>query len=162
MESPPSPSAKIHLQVAPAFAKEVKPAMIRRAVRAALGSAGAQFSGELSVVITDDAQVRQLNSTYRGVDASTDVLAFGEREETGTFVSSPTAAPYLGDVVISYPRAVEQATACGHSAQEELSILVVHGVLHLLGHDDEEADDMAEMWQLQRAAVAALGICWQE
>jgi probable rRNA maturation factor len=115
----------------------------------------------LTVVITDDVQVKELNRTYRGVDASTDVLAFSAADEEGTFVPSPETPAYFGDIVISYPRAVEQAAAYGHSAEEELSILVVHGVLHLLGYDHERMEDRVEMWSTQSTALATLSIHWQ-
>ena len=152
---------KIHLQIAPAFAPKVKRASLHRAVRAAFESAGRERTGELTVVITDDAEVKELNRVYRGVDASTDVLAFGDASEAGAFVPSPEADLYLGDIVISYPRAVEQATEYGHSTERELSVLVVHGVLHLLGYDHEEVDDRGAMWRVQSAALGRLGIHWK-
>jgi probable rRNA maturation factor len=116
---------------------------------------------ELTVLFTDDAQIRELNRVYRGVDAVTDVLAFGEAAEAGNFVTPPEAVDYLGDVVVSYPRAVEQAAAYDHPAEEELAVLVVHGVLHLLGYDHEALNDGAEMWRVQSNALARLGIHWQ-
>jgi len=152
---------RAHFQIAPAFAKEVRLASLRRAIRAAFESAGRERAGELTVVITDDAQVKELNRTYRGVDAATDVLAFAGADEAGAFVPSPETAEYIGDVVISYPRAAEQAVAYGHPTEEELSILVVHGVLHLLGYDHEEEEDREEMWRVQSAVLGKLGIHWQ-
>jgi probable rRNA maturation factor len=115
----------------------------------------------LTIVVTDDVHVRRLNRDYRGVDACTDVLAFGDRPEPGAFVSAPEASVYIGDVVISYPRATEQAADYGHAVEEELSVLVVHGVLHLLGYDHETPEDRDEMWRLQGAALGRLGLCWQ-
>jgi probable rRNA maturation factor len=67
----------------------------------------------------------------------------------------------LGDIVISYPRAVEQAAEYGHSVLDELLILAVHGALHLLGHDHESAEDKEEMWCAQAEVLAELAIPWQ-
>jgi probable rRNA maturation factor len=161
MKDAPNRFPTIHLQGTSSFAEAVSMATVRQAVEAALEGAGEEHSGELTVLITDDAQVEELNRVYRGVAASTDVLAFGDSEETDSFVLSPEVAPYLGDIVISYPRAVEQAAAYGHPTEEELSILVVHGVLHLLGYDHEEVDDREAMWQVQSTALAQLGIRWE-
>ena len=152
---------KVHFRIRSAFAPKARRGRLRRAVQAALESAGRECKGALTVVITDDVQVKELNRRYRGVDASTDVLAFGAADELDAFVPSPEIPAYLGDIVISYPRAVEQAAAYGHSAEEELSILVVHGVLHLLGYDHEQTGDREEMWATQSTALAALSIHWQ-
>jgi len=152
---------KVHFRIAPVFAKEVSRAGIRRAVQAAFEGAGTGRGGQLTVVVTDDARVRELNRTYRGVDASTDVLAFSDSDVAEAFVTPPESAAYFGDVVVSYPRAVDQAAAYGHSTGDELLILVVHGVLHLLGYDHEEVDDREAMWRVQSAALLELGIHWQ-
>jgi probable rRNA maturation factor len=147
---------KVHVRIDDAFIAEVKPAGIRRAVGAAFESAGEIRGGDLTVAITDDAQVHELNRAYRGVDAATDVLAFGGADETPQFVSSPEAVTYLGDIVISYPRAVEQAAQYGHSIEEELLTLVVHGTLHLLNYDHEGIEDKERMWRVQDDALRRL------
>jgi probable rRNA maturation factor len=151
----------IDLQVSSEFVAQVRPDLVERAVRAAVAVAGRACSGELTIVITDEQQVRALNRDYREVDAPTDVLAFGGADDRGAFVMAPEAAAYLGDVVISYPRAVEQAAEYAHAVGDELSLLVVHGVLHLLGYDHEIAEDKKEMWNLQERALDGLGIRWE-
>jgi len=153
--------AKIHFRVAPEFSRKVKRASLRQAVRATFESSGEKRAGELTVVITDDVQISELNRIYRGVDSPTDVLAFSAAEEDKGFIAFPKVVAYLGDVIVSYPRAVEQAAAYGHPIEEELLLLVVHGVLHLLGYDHERASDKDDMWRRQGAALAALGIHWQ-
>lgn len=155
------PQAKIHLVIAPAFARKVKKSRLWQAAQAAFESTGKGPGGELTLVITDDAQVQALNYAYRGVDAPTDVLSFGHASATQGFVSSPEATGYLGDIVISYPRALDQAETYGHPIDEELALLVVHGVLHLLGFDHEQSSDKEAMWRLQSAALTQLGIDWQ-
>lgn len=150
--------SKVHVQIDDAFVAKVKPAGIRRAIGAAFESAGERRSGELTVAITDDVQVHDLNRVYRGVDAATDVLAFGEADDTAQFVSPPETGTYFGDIVISYPRAAEQAAYFGHSVEEELFTLVVHGALHLLNYDHETVEDKKRMWHVQGDALERLGI----
>jgi probable rRNA maturation factor len=106
----------------------------------------------LTVVVTGDSVVRRLNRTYRGVDATTDVLAFGNQGED-TFTQLPD---YLGDVIISFPKAQSQAGQAGHPVEAELQLLVVHGVLHLLGHDHEISEEKAAMWAAQAEILRGL------
>jgi len=112
---------------------------------------------EVAIVITDDESLQELNRRFRGIDAPTDVLAFPD-DTRGPFVSAPGLPRYLGDIAISYPRAAEQAAEAGHSVQAELQLLVVHGVLHLLGYDDQEASERARMWAAQEAILRTLGV----
>ncbi len=113
---------------------------------------GAGLQPDLSIVIGDDALVRKLNHQYRDVDATTDVLAFPAGE-----IDPDTSGLYLGDVIISLPRAFEQATAGNHPVNEELQLLVVHGVLHLLGYDHLEKADKKQMQVIQDKILSALG-----
>jgi len=113
-------------------------------------------SGELTLIITDDEALRALNQAYLGIDSPTDVLSFGG--EAPDFVNPPVAEVYLGDVVISYPRAHAQASAAGHPVEAELALLVVHGVLHLLGYDHGRPDDQAVMWERQAGILSQLGL----
>jgi probable rRNA maturation factor len=110
-------------------------------------------SADMTIVLTDDVQLHELNREYLGVDAPTDVLSFPASEsdpETGT--------PYLGDILISIPRAKQQAEASGHSVEDEVQLLVVHGTLHLLGHDHAEAAEKARMWKAQAEVMSSLGL----
>jgi probable rRNA maturation factor len=161
--------SSVHIEVDSAFSRKVKKTALRQAGQAALECVAKKGGAELTVFITGDARVHELNRTYRHVDAPTDVLAFrfaqdsafGQAGDGVPFVSSPDAASYLGDVAISYPTAAEQALAYGHSTQEELQVLVVHGVLHLLGYDHEQPKEREEMWRLQSAVLDQLNISWQ-
>ena len=112
--------------------------------------------GELTLVVTDDEGIRALNRDFLGVDAPTDVLSFSAQEDGGPFVAAPETGGYLGDVILSYPRAVEQAREQGHSTEQELNLLVVHGVLHLLGYDHADAAEKAAMWAQQEAILELL------
>jgi probable rRNA maturation factor len=134
-------------------------ALLQMAVQAAAAEAGFSGPAEMALVITDDTRMQELNRVYRGVDATTDVLAFGEEPDAeARFVSAPDAGiAYLGDVLISLPQAGRQAAERGHPLQSELCLLTVHGVLHLLGHDHAELEEQRRMWDAQRHALRRLG-----
>ena len=119
-------------------------------------------SGELALVLTDDPSIQELNRDFLGEDAPTDVLSFSALEEAGPFVTAPGAGGYLGDVIISYPRAVQQAREQGHAVELELNLLVVHGILHLLGYDHAEADEKRAMWAVQRSVLDQLHLAHVE
>jgi probable rRNA maturation factor len=112
------------------------------------------LDGELTILITDDERMASLNKRHRGISRSTDVLSF----PSGDSPTIPDMVRYLGDIAISLPRAQEQASTGGHSARDELCLLVVHGTLHLLGHDHAESDEKARMWAAQGEILGELGI----
>ena len=112
----------------------------------------ANINGDASVVLTGDEKLRELNAQYLGIDSPTDVLSFPSGE-----VDPDTQELYLGDVIISLPRAALQAAAGGHAVEDELALLVVHGMLHLLGHDHADADEKALMWSKQAEILDRLG-----
>lgn len=146
----------IHLQVSESLAKSIPIAPeilsdLERAGMQTLQQAGIQGS-DLTIVITDDAELHELNHRFLGIDTPTDVLSFPTDE-----TDPDSGVPYLGDILISYPRAVAQADAGRHPIQDELRLLVVHGVLHLLGHDHAEPDERDRMWELQGEVLKQLG-----
>jgi probable rRNA maturation factor len=105
---------------------------------------------EFSLVITDNATIQQLNKSYKGEDSPTDVLSFSmsdyeEDNESDNFIVPPDGVKHLGEVIISSHRALEQSQQYGHDLSTELAILLVHGILHLLGFDHGDADDMTTM-----------------
>jgi len=108
---------------------------------------------EVSILLTDDVEIHRLNKLYRKVDSSTDVLAFAMREG----VDGELNQEILGDIVISLLRAEQQASIYGHSLKAEISFLVSHGVLHLLGYEHEENSDTLVMDQKQKEIVRSLG-----
>jgi len=126
--------------------------LLERAAQAALAFSGAD-DADLSLVVTDDAHIQNLNRDFLHQDAPTDVLAFPADE------SDPeTGRRYLGDVIISLPRAAGQARERGHPVEAEVQLLVVHGILHLLGHDHAGQEDKAAMWAAQTVILEKLGI----
>lgn len=105
---------------------------------------------ELSLVITDNQTIQQLNKNYKGEDSATDVLSFSmsddvEDNESDNFIMPPDGVRHLGEVIISSPRALDQSQQYGHDLSTELAILLVHGILHLLGFDHGDANDMTAM-----------------
>ena len=127
--------------------------LIEQAVHAALTHQKESLEVNLSVVLTDNRRLHKLNRDYLGVDAPTDVLSFPASE------SDPeTGARYIGDILISIPYAAKGAKQAGNSLEAELQLLVVHGVLHLLGHDHAKPKEKAKMWKAQAEILKSLGL----
>jgi probable rRNA maturation factor len=122
------------------------------AAQEALTQAEGAKDADLTLVITGDDQIQELNRQFLGIDAPTDVLSFPSEE-----FDPDSGLRYLGDIILSYPRALAQAAGSEHPVQDELRLLVVHGVLHLLGYDHAEAAEKAEMWALQAEILKQLG-----
>jgi probable rRNA maturation factor len=124
---------------------------LERAALETLLSSEEQTSANLSIVITGEAQLQELNRQYLGIDAPTDVLSFSSNEK-----DPDTGETYLGDILISYPRALQQALAGGHPVVDELQLLTVHGVLHLLGYDHDLPTEKERMWAVQAEVLQRL------
>lgn len=130
-------------------------ALLERAARLTLDLSPDHSNADMTIVLADDRQLHELNLDYLGVDAPTDVLAFPASE-----ADPETGVEYLGDVVISIPRAAQQAQAAGHSLEAEAQLLVVHGTLHLLGYDHAAAEDKAVMWEMQAKVLEQIGLSY--
>jgi probable rRNA maturation factor len=139
------------LEIADALV-ELYPAILERAAQQTLQEAGAIANAEATIVLSDDAHLQALNRQFLGIDAPTDVLSF-----PGGDTDPDSEELYLGDVIISLSRAQAQATAGGHPVQDELQLLVIHGVLHLLGYDHAEEDEKEKMWEIQAKILESLG-----
>ena len=111
-----------------------------------------EASAELGILLVGDQRMRSLNRQYRGKDRSTDVLAFAMRE------APHSSADLLGDVVIAVPTAVRQAKQGQRSLDEELAVLLVHGILHLCGYDHERSEkDARRMQRRERMILRSIG-----
>ena len=110
-------------------------------------------TANLTIVLTDDRQLHELNSDYLDVDSPTDVLSFPSLE-----TDPETNEIYLGDILISIPRAAEQAQAAGHPLEAEVQLLTVHGTLHLLGYDHSSDEEKDVMWNEQAKVLERLGL----
>jgi probable rRNA maturation factor len=129
----------------------VDAALVEQTALAALAHESA--AGDLSVMLSDDEQLQQLNRDYLGIDAATDVLSFPASE-----TNPESGERYLGDILVSVPRASQQAAAAGHPLEAEVQLLVVHGVLHLLGYDHAEPQEKRRMWAAQADILDSLGL----
>lgn len=126
----------------------------RRAVLATLNAHNLE-DYEVSVLLTDDSHMTELNREYRGINAPTDVLAFAMREDEDSNLMNPNI---LGDIVISLETAERQAITETHSLEEEVAFLTVHGVLHLLGYDHQTEEEAAVMFNKQNAILQRLQV----
>lgn len=131
-------------------------ARLHETVAAVLAHEGVEGEVSLTVLMTDDEQMRQLNRDFAGLDEPTDVLSFPAGE--GEDMMPEELDGYLGDIAISVMKAERQAEEGGHSLTAELQLLTVHGVLHLLGYDHYEPDDKGVMWSAQKAVLDGLGV----
>jgi probable rRNA maturation factor len=128
--------------------------LLRQVIGRALAAEGIGGPVEIALIVTDDAEIRRINQETRGIDRPTDVLSFPLEGGAGAgFVTPPGQPRQLGDIVISLPRAVEQAAEYGHSLRREVSYLAVHGTLHLLGFDHESESERAAMREREEAAL---------
>lgn len=141
------------IQLAPQIEAEIDEERLHHLAVETLRLEGVAQSFELGLFITDDEGIEELNRRYRGVDEPTDVLAFGGEVEG--FVSPPDQLQ-LRDIVISYPRAASQAQERGHSVAWEIDLLFLHGLLHLLGYEDETPEKRVRMWARQEEVLGAI------
>jgi probable rRNA maturation factor len=107
----------------------------------------------VSILVSDDGKIQALNKEFLDVNTPTDVLSF-----PAGFDDPESGHIYLGDMIISFPRAQAQAEAGGHPVMEEIILLVVHGMLHLLGYDHAGEEEKERMWQVQDAILEELGV----
>ena len=149
----------------PGAASEGNCALIRKVIRTALAAEGVDFPCEVDVLLTGDDGIHAINREMRQVDRPTDVLSFPEFDLTPGELPGPEDADLgtglvpLGDMVISMERVAAQAREYGHSNRRELSYLVVHSVLHLLGYDHlDEGPQKAQMRAREEAILGELGI----
>ena len=162
------PSSTIHILGKRVYLPQGRTSLMRQAARAALAQARQlPQPASFSIRLTNDAELHQLNREFRGVDAPTDVLSFGgegfvdgHMNPIGQRRSGRDAGEvlpdYLGDIVISMDHCKAQASAYGHSIDDELILLVIHGTLHLLGYDHMNARRKKLMWAAQERAFTQL------
>jgi probable rRNA maturation factor len=129
---------------------------LRRVVNNTL-QAHCQGPAEVSLTLTTDPRMHQLNSQYRGIDKPTDVLAFALEE--GEQFHLPAGMPrQLGDVVVSLDTTRRQAAESGNSFESELAWVICHGTLHLLGFDHQNPQELSAMRDAERRVLAALNV----
>ncbi|RLC94970.1 MAG: rRNA maturation RNase YbeY [Chloroflexi bacterium] len=150
---------RLGIQVDERFKGGVRESWLQWVVECALSQSAVDRDVEMGIFITDDETVRKLNRDYRGVDEPTDVLSFALTEERSDgesppFVMPPDGLVRLGEVVISYPRAAEQAQEKGHIIETEIALLVAHGTLHLLGYDHDRPERERQMRAIEERVLS--------
>lgn len=130
--------------------------LIEAAVLKSLEMEGVATDLEISVLLVDNAGIREINREHRQLDRPTDVLSFPQFNGKEELAGVPHAA--LGDIVISLEKAREQAEEYGHSMEREVGFLTVHSVLHLLGYDHDTEERTAEMQDREKTILTAMGL----
>lgn len=148
--------SNVELQIDERWAPQVDQDRLRRAVTTTLEAEGVVGAPGVTVVLVGDEEMASLHEAYRNEPGTTDVLSFPYDQATPDPGSE--MAGYLGDIVICYPQAARQAEEEGHSTQDELDLLAVHGTLHLLGYDDEDPNNRLLMWARQARVLRQLGL----
>ncbi|RWA61837.1 MULTISPECIES: rRNA maturation RNase YbeY [unclassified Mesorhizobium] len=128
--------------------------LVDRAVAAAFAETGVDGASELSIVFSDDAHIRTLNAGWRGKDKPTNVLSF----PAFPFPKGAPLPPMLGDIVLAAETVAREAALEDKPLANHITHLVIHGLLHLLGHDHETDAEAEEMEAIERAALARLAI----
>jgi probable rRNA maturation factor len=121
---------------------------LKGVIKTVLTAEQTELNSEVSLLITSQQKVHDLNRTYLGEDRPTDVLSFPmlpPYQENPGFITPPDGFKHLGEVIISLPQAITQAAEHGHTMEREITILTIHGVLHLLGYDHGEPEEEARM-----------------
>ena len=144
---------------------------IRQVAEAALDYEGCPYEAEVSVLLTGDEEIQEMNRQFRSIDRATDVLSFPavdfpspgdfgwlEEPEAAFCFHPETGELVLGDIAISVPKVREQAEAYGHSPRRELAFLVAHSMFHLMWYDHLEDGEREQMEQKQREVLDQLGI----
>jgi len=140
-------------------------------VSASLDFVGCPYESEISILITDDDRIREMNRSFRGIDSATDVLSFPmqdfpapgsfdflESANAGDAFDPETGELLLGDIVINAGRVISQAQEYGHSLKREYAFLIAHSMLHLTGFDHMEEEEKEQMEQAQREIMERLQI----
>ena len=132
---------------------------LKSVIETALAVENTAPNSEVSLVITGQEKIQELNRTYLDEDQPTDVLSFSmypATDDKSEFVAPPDGLNHLGEIIISLPQAEIQAGEHGHSLDREVAILLVHGVLHLLGYDHAEPEDTKKMQEHEKIILAML------
>ena len=134
--------------------------LLRSCCRAALEEGGYNESSEISITFVGNEKIREINRDFRGIDSCTDVLSFPMAGNREFELNKDTGCYSLGDIIISTERALEQAKELGHSLKREVSFLVIHSTLHLIGYDhpDEDGEMTSAMRACERRVVSRLGL----
>ncbi len=142
----------IYIQADPPFQTEIDSKRLEEIIRVVLRHENVPDNPDISLVISDNAELQRLNKEFLDIDAPTDVLSFPSDE-----VDPESGNLYLGDIVISFPLALTQAQQGGHSVEAEIELLLIHGLLHLLRYDHSDPAEKQQMWSVQSDLLKETG-----
>lgn len=155
------PEYSIDINIKRGLGSENSRTWLKNTVKAVLISEKIKEPVALDLLITDDRQIHRINKKYRGIDSPTDVLSFAlnEKNSEGLDIEFPPEQDgirNIGEIIISFPRVCEQADEHGVSVDEELTLMITHGVLHLLGYDHIDDSDAKKMSQREKSITAKI------
>ena len=132
--------------------------VIKNVIEAALDYEKCPYEAQVYVLLTDNEEIHEINKEHRQIDRPTDVLSFPLGENGEYDINHDTGAKLLGDIVISVPKAVEQAKLYNHPLQREIGFLTVHSMLHLLGYDHEDGGlEAVHMREKEETVLTQIG-----
>jgi probable rRNA maturation factor len=153
------PSHKIDITVKRGTGFSCSHAWMRETVKAVLSAEKIAESVSLDILITNDRQIRRMNKKYRGIDRPTDILSFALNEKNELDIDFPPeqdGVNNLGEIIISYPRVTEQSDEHGVTVEDEFTLLITHGILHLLGYNHEDDSDARKMRRREKAIISRI------
>ena len=142
----------INIDVLEQYSSKINPEILINTANAVIQNIYNGEEVDLSLVITSDSVINDLNLRFRDMNSPTDVLSFPSE-----YIDPENSHKYIGDIIISYPRAVDQAVIASHPIENEITLLIVHGVLHLFGYDHGTPDEKEKMWEIQSRILVHLG-----
>ena len=152
---------EVNISIADEFKGRITQRWLRNVAEQALKAEKTGQNVEMGILITNQENIRILNRTYRSKNEPTDVLSFymipEAKQPEETFITPPDNVKHIGEVVISYPQALKQAREAKHTVKNEIAVLLVHGILHLLGYDHEELEEEQKMKPREAAILNRIG-----
>ena len=152
---------EINIYIEPEFRSSIKRTWLKAIAAKVLDALELSAQAEIGLVITNDNEIQRLNKLYRGIDKPTDVLSFAQLPDkcndgqNPLFIAPPDGFSHLGEIIISFPRAVIQAKDQKHDVKDEVMFLVIHGLLHLSGYDHENSVSEERLMRAKEAAIFA-------
>ncbi len=147
---------EINVYIEPKLQISIRTTWLKSAVNNILDALAIKKPLEVGVVITSNEVMQQLNKLYRGKDEPTDVLSFymlPQQDKDTVFITPPDDVAHLGEIIISYSQALIQSRNKGYGIKNELRILLLHGILHLLGYDHEKSPEEEQRMQAREKEV---------
>jgi probable rRNA maturation factor len=143
----------INLDIKNPYKKQLSSSQIEEIVHKSIILAGNDANADISIVVDSDVVLHKLNKNYLGNDKPTDVLSFESNE-----LNPETGNLFLGDIAVSFESAERQAAEAGHPLENEIALLLVHGILHLSGYNHETKTEKEQMWKKQQTILDSLNI----